>query len=81
MIKTGIIKVKTNMKKTIKSLVGSAMLILAACVLLSSCSEKVEMPSSKTCSMTFKGEVVGFDQCDTKSTTEDGSEAATGSRT
>ena len=75
MIKTGIIKVKTNMKKPIKSLVGSAMLILAACVLLSSCSEKVEMPSSKTCSMTFKGEVVGFDQCDTKSTTEDGSAA------
>ena len=75
MIKTGIIKVKTNMKKTIKSLVGSAMLILAASFLLSSCSEKVEMPSSKTCSMTFKGEVVGFDQCDTKSTTEDSSSA------
>ena len=67
------------MKKTIKSLVGSAMLILAASVLLSSCSEKVEIPStnepeaapaSKTCSMTFKGEVVGFDRCDTKSNSE-----------
>jgi formylglycine-generating enzyme required for sulfatase activity len=75
MIKTGIIKVKTNMKKAIKSLVVSAILILAASVLSSSCSEKVEIPSSKTCSMTFKGEVVGFDQCNTKSTTEDGSAA------
>ncbi len=62
------------MKKTIKSLVGTTILTFVLGV-VSACSEKIDQPTlgdqenvTKTCSMTFNGGVIGYDQVDTKAT-------------
>lgn len=64
------------MKKTIKSLVGTTILTFVLGV-VSACSEKIDQPTlgdqenlTKTCSMTFNGGVIGYDQVDTKATAD-----------
>ena len=63
------------MKKAIKSLLGISILTCVLCM-VSACSEKIDQSTigdqqnvTKTCSMTFNGGVVGYDQVDTRTTT------------
>lgn len=66
------------MKKTIKSILGCAIIVSSLCAIYS-CSEKIDMEigdgvetetTVKTCPMNFKGGVVGFDQSETKISTK-----------
>ena len=66
------------MKKTIKSILGCAVIALSFGALYS-CSEKIDIETGneveiettiKTCPMNFEGGVVGFDQNGTKGLTK-----------